>query len=85
MPFIAFYRKEYVEPELHINDLWRVWQWDEKVRGVFSGCYPSIFNMLWFNPEPAAGTMLPLTNPPVQIGERIVRVKVREKKTQLVD
>lgn len=31
MPFIAFYRKEYVEPELHINDLWRVWQWDEKV------------------------------------------------------
>lgn len=31
VPFIAFYRKEYVEPELHINDLWRVWQWDEKV------------------------------------------------------
>uniref|UniRef100_A0A2I3HQM8 Transcription elongation factor SPT6 n=1 Tax=Nomascus leucogenys TaxID=61853 RepID=A0A2I3HQM8_NOMLE len=30
VPFIAFYRKEYVEPELHINDLWRVWQWDEK-------------------------------------------------------
>lgn len=20
-----------MEPELHINDLWRVWQWDEKV------------------------------------------------------
>lgn len=31
MPFIAFYRKEYVEPELNINDLWKVWQWDEKV------------------------------------------------------
>ncbi|NWR80929.1 SPT6H factor, partial [Centropus unirufus] len=30
VPFIAFYRKEYVEPELNINDLWRVWQWDEK-------------------------------------------------------
>uniref|UniRef100_A0A671S5H2 Transcription elongation factor SPT6-like n=1 Tax=Sinocyclocheilus anshuiensis TaxID=1608454 RepID=A0A671S5H2_9TELE len=32
VPFIAFYRKEYVEPELNINDLWKVWQWDEKVR-----------------------------------------------------
>lgn len=31
VPFIAFYRKEYVEPELNINDLWKVWQWDEKV------------------------------------------------------
>ncbi|KAM5179933.1 transcription elongation factor SPT6 isoform 2-T2 [Mantella aurantiaca] len=30
VPFIAFYRKEYVEPELNINDLWRVWQWDER-------------------------------------------------------
>ncbi|XP_053313046.1 transcription elongation factor SPT6 [Spea bombifrons] len=30
VPFIAFYRKEYVEPELNINDLWHVWQWDEK-------------------------------------------------------
>lgn len=30
VPFIAFYRKEYVEPELNINDLWRVWQFDEK-------------------------------------------------------
>ncbi|KAI8507404.1 Transcription elongation factor SPT6 [Branchiostoma belcheri] len=30
VPFIAFYRKEYVEPELNINDLWRIWQWDEK-------------------------------------------------------
>ena len=31
VPFIAFYRKEYVEPELNINDLWKVYQWDEKV------------------------------------------------------
>lgn len=31
VPFIAFYRKEYVEPELNINDLWRVYHWDEKV------------------------------------------------------
>lgn len=30
VPFIAFYRKEYVEPDLNINDLWRVWHWDEK-------------------------------------------------------
>nr|KAG5690166.1 hypothetical protein BaRGS_013623 [Batillaria attramentaria] len=30
VPFIAFYRKEYVEPELNIKDLWKVWQWDEK-------------------------------------------------------
>lgn len=30
VPFIAFYRKEYVNPELNINDLWKVWQWDEK-------------------------------------------------------
>ncbi|MEQ2187721.1 Transcription elongation factor SPT6, partial [Goodea atripinnis] len=32
VPFIAFYRKEYVEPELNINDLWKVWQWDEKLK-----------------------------------------------------
>ncbi|XP_014787232.1 transcription elongation factor SPT6 [Octopus bimaculoides] len=30
VPFIAFYRKEYVEPDLNINDLWRVWEYDEK-------------------------------------------------------
>ena len=31
VPFIAFYRKEYVETELLITDLWQVFQWDEKV------------------------------------------------------
>ena len=31
VPFIAFYRKEYVEPELNINNLWKIYQWDEKV------------------------------------------------------
>ena len=31
VPFIAFYRKECIEPELNINDLWKVYQWDEKV------------------------------------------------------
>lgn len=31
VPFIAFYRKEYVEPDLGINDLWKVYHWDEKV------------------------------------------------------
>lgn len=30
VPFIAFYRKEYVEPELNINDLWKVYTWDER-------------------------------------------------------
>ncbi|VDD93440.1 unnamed protein product [Enterobius vermicularis] len=30
VPFIAFYRKEYVESCLAINDLWKVYQWDEK-------------------------------------------------------
>uniref|UniRef100_A0A4D5R9G5 Transcription elongation factor SPT6 n=1 Tax=Scolopendra viridis TaxID=118503 RepID=A0A4D5R9G5_SCOVI len=30
VPFIAFYRKEYVEPDLNINDLWKVFKWDEK-------------------------------------------------------
>jgi len=43
VPFIAFYRKEYVEPELNINDLWKVWQWDEKVRAQ-SKCSQ---NALW--------------------------------------
>lgn len=31
VPFIAFYRKEYVEPDLGITDLWKIYQWDEKV------------------------------------------------------
>ncbi|XP_071501070.1 transcription elongation factor SPT6-like [Diadema antillarum] len=30
VPFIAFYRKEYVEPELNFNDLYKVYHWDEK-------------------------------------------------------
>ncbi|EDO33602.1 predicted protein [Nematostella vectensis] len=30
VPFIANYRKEYVEPELNIDDLWKVFEWDEK-------------------------------------------------------
>lgn len=32
VPFIAFYRKEYVEPELTIVDLWKIYNFDEKVR-----------------------------------------------------
>ena len=35
-PFIAFYRKEYVEPELNIHDLFKIYHWDEKV-GYVSG------------------------------------------------
>lgn len=30
VPFIAFYRKEYVQPELDINDLWKVYKFDAK-------------------------------------------------------
>lgn len=30
-PFIAIYRREYIEPELDTHDLWKVWHWDEKV------------------------------------------------------
>ncbi|CAH2250199.1 transcription elongation factor SPT6 [Pararge aegeria] len=30
VPFIAFYRKEYVQPELSINDLWKVYKYDAK-------------------------------------------------------
>ncbi|XP_055297233.1 transcription elongation factor SPT6 isoform X2 [Sitodiplosis mosellana] len=30
VPFIAFYRKEYVRPELDINDLWKVYKFDSK-------------------------------------------------------
>ncbi|XP_020627478.1 transcription elongation factor SPT6-like [Orbicella faveolata] len=30
VPFIANYRKEYIEPELNIEDLWKIWEWDEK-------------------------------------------------------
>ncbi|XP_034662685.1 transcription elongation factor SPT6-like [Drosophila subobscura] len=30
VPFIAFYRKEYVMPELNIDDLWKVYYFDER-------------------------------------------------------
>lgn len=30
VPFIASYRKEYIEPELNIEDLWKIWEYDEK-------------------------------------------------------
>ena len=32
VPFIAFYRKEYVLPELNVNDLWKVYKYDAKVK-----------------------------------------------------
>ena len=41
VPFIAFYRKEYVEPELNIKDLWKVWQFDEKVSSLSPSLFPS--------------------------------------------
>ncbi|XP_043252749.1 transcription elongation factor SPT6-like isoform X2 [Colletes gigas] len=30
VPFISFYRKEYVLPELNINDLWKIYKFDTK-------------------------------------------------------
>lgn len=30
--FIATYRREYIEPELNVHDLWKILLWDEKVR-----------------------------------------------------
>ncbi len=30
VPFISSYRKEYVQPDLTINDLWKVYEYDEK-------------------------------------------------------
>nr|XP_033334830.1 transcription elongation factor SPT6-like [Megalopta genalis] len=30
VPFISFYRKEYVQPELNINDLWKIYKFDAK-------------------------------------------------------
>lgn len=30
VPFIATYRKEYIEPELKRDDLWKIYEWDEK-------------------------------------------------------
>ena len=31
VPFIATYRRECIDPELTEDDLWKIWQWDEKV------------------------------------------------------
>jgi transcriptional accessory protein Tex/SPT6 len=35
VPFIAFYRKEYVENVLHIQDVWKIFEYDEKVCFIF--------------------------------------------------
>jgi len=44
VPFIANYRKEYIEPELNVEDLWKVWEWDEKVSFLKVHCS---FNQLF--------------------------------------
>ena len=31
VPYIANYRREYIEPELDVHDLWKIYQWDEQV------------------------------------------------------
>ena len=45
VPFIANYRKEYIEPELNIEDLWKIWEWDEKVllKGIINFFVGSFF------------------------------------------
>lgn len=30
VPFIAFYRKEFIKKDLNINDLWCIYEFDEK-------------------------------------------------------
>ena len=35
VPYIANYRREYIEPELDIHDLWKIYQWDEKVKCMY--------------------------------------------------
>lgn len=42
VPFIAFYRKEYVLPELNINDLWKVYKYDGKVNEILI-CFQLLF------------------------------------------
>lgn len=50
VPFIAFYRKEYVQPELNINDLWKVYKYDAKVREFISKIkQKSILNSIVFH------------------------------------
>ena len=39
VPFIAFYRKEYVDSCLLVPDLWKVYLFDEKVITIFLYSY----------------------------------------------
>ena len=38
VPFIANYRREYIEPELDRNDLWKILRYDEKVCACVDMC-----------------------------------------------
>ena len=40
VPFIAFYRKEYVDTCLLVPDLWKVYLFDEKVITIFLSLLP---------------------------------------------
>jgi transcription elongation factor SPT6 len=58
VPFINFYRKEYVQPELKIDDLWRVYFFDEEwcklqarkknLRKLYEQCQTFQGNMMAF-------------------------------------
>lgn len=49
VPFIAFYRKEYVQPELTINDLWRVYKFDAKASVILLNVHLLIISSVYCN------------------------------------
>ena len=62
VPFIAFYRKEYIDPELNISDLWCIFQWDEKWMQLRSRKKNllKLFEQVPFRPPPSS-LCLPLS------------------------
>ena len=46
VPFIATYRKEYIEPELKVDDLWIIFDFDAKVTYSTSTFMPFMLNVI---------------------------------------